>query len=244
MVCALDCNFSLQNELNYLEFASQNNFYGVFLLSLLHEGDADYYKKLASFSCPIVMVNRQYSSPDFDAVCVDYYQAGSIACGHLIDHGHRRIAFLSGPKELASTRNKVWGAADALAAHGIDFDSKNIEYTVHADYHDGYVCGEKLAQNKEEFSAVFCTNSPLACGLADALKSFNVKVPDDISIICTDNSPMRQGSPDITTVANDESDIANAAGQMLLDRILNPLLPKRRVVFPPTKISGGSVSQL
>ena len=149
VVCALDCDFDLQNELSYLKFASEHNFYGVFLLSLAKDGDASYYNRLKDFSCPIVMINRQYSPSDFDAVCVDNYRAGYMACEQLLKHNHQKIGILSGPGDFFSIKNKIWGALDAIAAYQLRIQAdQDITSTRNADYHDGYVYGSRLVSEK------------------------------------------------------------------------------------------------
>lgn len=242
VVCALDCGLDLKNELSYLKFASENNFCGVFLLSLVQDGDAAHYDRIRSCSCPVVMINRQYCPPDFDAVCVDSYQAGYIACEQLCQHGHKNIAILSGPDNFMSVKNKLWGALDAASTHGLTIPPGSITSTKSASYHDGFVFGNRLAVGEFSYSAVFCTNYALARGLADALKSLHISVPEQVSIICTDNSLPPENTPDITTIANNETDIAFAAGEMLLNRIEHPDMPARKIIFPPTRIDGNSVA--
>lgn len=242
VVCALDCDFDLQNELSYLKFASENNFYGVFLLSLIKDGDASYYSRLKDFACPIVMINRQYSPSDFDAVCVDNYQAGYMACEQLLKHGHQKIGILSGPGDFFSVKNKVWGALDAIVAHKLQIQpGKDVVSTQNAGYHDGYVYGSRLVSEQLPYTGVFCTNYALARGLSDALKAFNIEVPRDVSIVCTDNSQVPDSIQDITTISNNEMDIAFAAGELLMERIEHPDMPVRRIVFPPTRVIGNSV---
>ena len=243
IVCALDCDFDLQNELSYLKFASENGFCGVFLLSLAKDGDSEYYHKLSTFSCPIVMINRQYSPSNFDAVCMDYYQAGFMSCEQLLKHGHKKIAILTGPENFYSIKNKVWGALDAIESYQCQIQVKqDITATEHADYHDGYIYGTRLVADRLPYTGVFCTNYALARGLSDALKALQVEVPQDISLVCTDNSWVGDRVPDITTISNNEIDIAFAAGELLLERIEHPEMPVRRVIFPATRVSGNSVA--
>ena len=244
VVCALDCDFDLENELSYLKFASENNFCGVFLLSLAKDGDAAYYQRLCTFSCPIVMVNRQHSPSEFDAVCMDYYQAGYIACEQLLKQKHRKISILTGPENYFSVKNKVWGAVNAVKVYqGRIQVEEDVVPTEHADYRDGYIYGKRLVTEKLPYTGVFCTNYALARGLSDALKAFNVDVPGDISVVCTDNSRDAEGASDITTVSNNEVDIVVAASELLLERIEQPEMPARRVVFPPTQVNGNSVAE-
>ena len=99
-----------------------------------------------------------------------------------------------------------------------------------------------MVADRLPYSGVFCTNYALARGLSDALKALQVEVPQDISLVCTDNSWVGDRVPDITTISNNEIDIAFAAGELLLERIEHPEMPVRRVIFPPTRVSGNSVA--
>lgn len=245
MVFAVDCGNEEGMELDYIRFASQNGFCGIFLLSYI--GGTDFSYVIQQARCPVVLVNHYPRAMDLDVVSIDNYMAGHMAARYLLARGHRNIAVLGGPDVSITTRNRIWGFTDELREAGIEFPDSRIfrtDSTLH-DYDEGFAFGQALACNREGITAVFATNSDLADGFISALLTHDLRIPQDVSVICTDNMPQPfAGRPSITTICHDDVAIATAAGEMLLERLKNPSALKRRVVYDPTLVEGDSVANI
>lgn len=218
-----------QDEKNFL-FAQSSRFSGVIMLSAIETPSL--VETLRKTEMPVVLVNRYLQTLETDSVCVDDYRAGYMATERLIKAGHRRIAHLTGPADSITCNNRRLGYEAAMAASGL---SVSQEFIFQGDcrYESGFRCGKQLADLT--FTAVFSANDIMAVGIADALAKSSVRVPEDVSIICADNSPDAvTGRIHLTSVSYDPISIGKAAANMLLARIADSSLPKQRIIYAPT----------
>ncbi len=135
---------------------------------------------------------------------VDDEGGAYLAVRHLIEHGHRRIVFFSGPAEFAGVRERIAGYRRALREAAIPVEEAWI---VPGGYH--------LASGRERMAhlldttgpselptAIFCGNDAVAMGCLEAMAERNLRVPEDFSIIGFDDTlDACLTSPRLTTVA-------------------------------------------
>lgn len=88
-------------------------------------------------------------------------------------------------------------------------------------------------------------NSTLASGIIDAFVLGGKRIPQDLSIICSDYLPApKKSGLALTTVCLDDVAIATAAADLMMERIRKPDDPKRNVVFSPILSEGNSVRDI
>jgi LacI family transcriptional regulator len=130
------------------------------------------------------------------ALEIDLAAAAHMAVSHLIELGHRHIAFLS----LHDERRQ--GYSGALRDHGIPVDEtlvRDVEST--RLYRSAYDLTRELLSSRPEISAVFCANDDAAVGAMAGVHDCGLKVPDDISIVSIDNTDQSaMMRPALTTV--------------------------------------------
>lgn len=135
-----------------------------------------------------------------DAVVPDNTVGAARLVRHLLAAGHRRIAHISGPPELSTTRDRLEGYLGALASYGLDADPALIvpgEFSRDGGY-DGVGC---LLDSGAEFTAVFAANDLTAVGAIARLHERGLRVPEDISVAGFDDVPVAGDvTPPLTTV--------------------------------------------
>ncbi|MGN0405360.1 MAG: LacI family DNA-binding transcriptional regulator [Bariatricus sp.] len=148
---------------------------------------------------PIVVVNNQNERLNVDAVELDNSKLGRLMARHLLELGHRKVAYVAPP---LTTRQKqrskrVEGFLKEFEAKGlkqnviikaadekIDMSVQNID----SEYKIGYDLTKELLREQNDITAIVGLNDMIAFGILDALQSEKYKVPGDISVMGCDNT--------------------------------------------------------
>lgn len=144
---------------------------------------------------------------------------GQIAAQHLWDLGHRRIAFLGGPKSSSDTQARLKGVREVFRQNGAP--PPDMVWFASNYYTDG---GRDLVKPFLSLgrrpTAVICASDALALGLAKGLLEAGMRIPDDVSLVGFDNSPEAETFwPGLTSVAQPTREMAKAACAALLAHI-------------------------
>jgi DNA-binding LacI/PurR family transcriptional regulator len=138
---------------------------------------------------------------------------------YLIDHGHRRIGFISGPQNVQVSLMREQGYKKSLTKHGIPIDP---ELVVHGDYlfQSGYRSFDHFFRLATPPSAIFSSNDIMALGFLKRAREKNFDIPRDVSIVGFDNIELSSLiSPPLTTVHHPIVEMGNTGVQLLLSRI-------------------------
>ncbi|MGC9522890.1 MAG: substrate-binding domain-containing protein [Anaerolineae bacterium] len=110
------------------------------------------------------------------------------AVAHLVEHGHRRIAFLAGsPDDLqGDTGDRLRAYEAALAHHGLERDPRTVVYGRHV-YDGGYTGISQIIDSGVPFSALLASNDEMALGAMQAIKERGLRIPQDVAVIGFDN---------------------------------------------------------
>ena len=205
-------------------------------------GDAD-LAALASL-CPTVAVGRGGVTGVTGVLAADD-QGLEAAVDHLASVGHRRIAFVGGPRgSIARARRQ--GYRDAMARHGFGPGIDVVRGG--ADEADGAAAAARLLARPagERPTGVVTFNDRVAIGLRDALLRAGVQVPADVSVVGYDDSPMaRLGTIDLTSVSQEPEALAEATVAVVVglldggvaaataDVVIQPRLVVRSSSGPP-----------
>lgn len=195
----------------------------------------DFLGRLESTQIPIVFADREMPSTLADVVLIDNEYGGFLATNYLIQLGHKRIACITGPSELTPSADRVNGYYRALDEAGLP---RRPEYVIAGDFH--YHSGEKamlhLLGLDPRPEAVFVSNDMMAFGGIRAVRSCNLRVPDDISIVGFDDILLAQASsPALTTVAQPLQKMAEHIVESLFVRMQATKLPpqRQRIILKP-----------
>ncbi len=138
---------------------------------------------------PFVLVDRVAEGRDGCSVSVDDVTGGALAVRHLVDAGHRDIAFVGGPVRLQQVKDRRDGARTALAEAGLEPGALKEIPTDRLDVAAGRDAGARLLglPDAHRPTAVFCANDLLALGVLQAMYAAGVGVPDRLAIVGYDD---------------------------------------------------------
>ena len=157
------------------------------------------------------------SSDDGINVSMDDSAAASDATRHLIDLGHRRIAFVSGSEAYAASDARLGGYRDAMRQAGASIDDAHIE---HGDFSfaSGVAAMERLLALSVPPTAVIASNDEMAFAALHVASARGKTVPTDLSIVSFDDTPgVRFSVPPLTAIRQPIADLAAKVCGLLID---------------------------
>lgn len=194
---------------------------------------------------PMVFIDSYSSVRQLSNVGIDDYKGGRLAARHLIACGHRSIAFVSPPVlRTGVVQHRFAGFCDELGQHGLSFQ-KEHQFVLESDVRpeDTMELGRRLAERRDEFSAVFVTSDQIASYLIQGMRSTGVRLPDDLSIVGFDDLMIcRQMTPQLTTVAQDLEEKARLSVDILFRRLSAPFSPAESLVLDVALVERESVA--
>jgi LacI family transcriptional regulator len=183
---------------------------------------------------PLVLVENCVPGEKVDAVVSDSFGGARAAVAHLVELGHRDVAFIGGPFHVSAPpalhrENTIWsieqralGYWAALRQAGIQPDNRLYEGD-NLSTAAGYRACRRLLATGRPFTAIFCANDEGAVGAIRALHQAGLTVPEDVSVVGFDDIEVAQHLiPPLTTVHVDKEAIGCLAVQRLLARALAP----------------------
>ena len=179
----------------------------------------------------VVVVDRAIEGSETTSISIDHRAAAFTATTHLLEHGHRAIACLTGPVDQAVAEDRRHGWADALRGAGLDPDQQ-VQLRSPYSIPDGIEAFNRLASAEGIApTAMFIASDEQARGVIAAAARRSVVVPDDLAIVSVDGTRESQFSnPALTTVRQPYIRLAEAA-------VENVLLPAGS---PPTHVLMGA----
>ncbi|WP_123699774.1 MULTISPECIES: substrate-binding domain-containing protein [Stenotrophomonas] len=166
-------------------------------------------------SLPTVLINTYLPDQDHPVLSIDDHAGAVAMTRHLLDVGHRRIAFISGPDSNYDARERLRGFRDALAAFGSD--AQGIELPGDFDEASGHRAGQELLAAGTLPDAVFAANDMMALGCLYAFAQAGLKVPDDVALAGFDDIPLaRFVHPSLTTMQVSIAEL----GDMAMTRLM------------------------
>ena len=181
--------------------------------------EAPVLEELASHAVPLVVMDGAPAFPRIDAVRVNYDEGIRQAVAHLVDLGHKSIAFVSGPLEQASARLRRNAFEKAMRAHHLKPSPELMPEGNHT-LEGGMNALTKLLAQPEPPTAVVCSNDLTAIGILHQLFEIGKQAPADLSVIGFDDVHIAQFMlPPLTTVRMSCADIAKAAFSTLRHRV-------------------------
>lgn len=180
---------------------------------------------------PVVAISAHSPVQNVTNIVLDHHSAVKQALNHLYELGHRRIAFMRGPRAIPDSEFR-WEAIQEVARDmGLRIDPANViridsaGWSMKAGYHPmapeiGYKPMQALMQKSRDFTAVFCFNDIAAIGAIRALKDAGCTVPGDVSVVGFDDIlSAAYSTPSLTTVHQPLLEMGKRGAQVLLERI-------------------------
>lgn len=206
------------------------------LLSLVSD-ESRIFEILRNSGVNTVIFDRAIKDADFSSVVLDNYMAGCIAAEHLLSLGHRHIACICGPETIGLSRERTRGFSDTLAKNRVDLLQRNIR-PGDFGFASGYqAASEMISRGDTDMpTAIWAQSDMMALGAIRYLNNIGISVPNDISIIGTDNNFMCEiTSPSLTTVAQPLKAMAQKSVDLFL-AAKKEIIPNEVFTFQPRLI--------
>lgn len=185
---------------------------------------------------PYILVNRR-TIGNAPFVVADDAAAARLEINHLIELGHRKIGYLSGPLHFDTAVTRLSGARHAFEAAGLD-PSKDLP-VVECDYSgEGVAEGVRgLIASRPDLTAVAGANFLITMTAVKALRSMGKRIPEDLSVIGQDETPIAELCvPGITTVKTQLGLIGSRAAELLIGRLKGQEIQSEVLSDPPPHI--------
>lgn len=190
------------------------------------EMDQSLIDELATRGIPIVFLDTGKVRENISNVRIDYEQGIREAVNHLLELGHRRIGFISGPLDLKSARIRRSAFLKFLKNQGI-IEKKELVTMGNYRIGGGKEAMTKLLKLKERPTAVLASNDLTAIGALQALRTHGLRVPEDLSLIGFDDIDLAQSTdPPLTTINVSRSKVAKSAFELLFASISGKTVEK------------------
>jgi LacI family transcriptional regulator len=228
-------------ERQYLERLEQLRVQGVLITPV--DSHAPLLHELPRRGIPVVIVDRVFGSSDCCTVSVDNELGGRLALDHLLDVGHRRIAFVGGPERIDQVRRRRSGALAALADAGMSPTDLLVVDTDALTMAEGRQAAQRVAglPSRSRPTAAFCANDLLAMGFLQGCLSLGLHVPDDMAIVGYDDIDFAGGAAvPLTSVRQPRRDMGRRAAGLLIDAASNAEHRHEAVEFSPELVARSS----
>ncbi|HEX5789345.1 MAG TPA: LacI family DNA-binding transcriptional regulator [Woeseiaceae bacterium] len=173
--------------------------FGVILTPSISEDD-ELIGRLRQIGCPYVRIAAvSLDSPENMIETHDYVGAAE-AARHIAELGHQRIAHIRGPETFLSAAERLRGFRVGLAEFGMKVEDRYLKYAGYT-FESGMECGKQLLGMDVPPTAIFTGNDEMAIGVYQAVRQAGLRIPEDLSIVGFDDSPMATRIwPPLTTV--------------------------------------------
>ncbi|MFO7889954.1 MAG: LacI family DNA-binding transcriptional regulator [bacterium] len=231
----------------YLKWLLESKVKGVIAapsFSLTGETNINLFKKINQF-IPVVLYDREfYESTEFDSVIVDNQAAIVAGVRHLHEKGHKRIGILLSKRGNYCIEERYKGFNKALRYFGLKSYKKWILENL---YPSG--TAEKSLNNLFELenkpTAVIATNHDISYSFLRIAKKYNIRIPDDISLLGFSEVPENEiVNPPLTVIRQPILEIGNIAATAMLTRIENQHKEVSKIVLKATIVERESVKNL
>ncbi|THV29482.1 LacI family DNA-binding transcriptional regulator [Glycomyces paridis] len=191
---------------------------------------AEQSERLYSRDIPLVLLDPT-GDPDHDAPSVgaSNWNGGLTAARHLIGLGHRRIAIVTGPGHLESSRARLDGFRAGLDLAGVALDPA-LER--HSDFmiEGGREHARALLRLDAPPTAIFACNDGMALGVYHAAAELGFRIPEDLSVVGFDDLPKAKWTiPPMSTIRQPLKEMAAAAANMVVTLAAGGALPQHRL---------------
>jgi len=211
-----------------------------FVVSPPLDADGFVADMLTTYKMPQVQVSPFERDSQIPYVAGDDYHGGYAATEHLISLGHRRIAFLNGPRNMRAGEDRARGYRAALADHGIDCDpglERDSEWT----FDGGYTMTRLLMDIPTPPSAIFAANDDAAYGVIYAAQELGLNVPRDLSVCGYGDLALSNNIwPGLTTVHQPADEMVELGARLLIDLLKGRPLENSAVPIPYRLVLRGS----
>ena len=184
---------------------------------------------------PITLFSWDINTTRYSAVINDLSETFFKISRHLIELGHKRIAFVNGPPFSRISKEKISGYFKAMRKNELSIDEDLIYAGDKYSYHIGFQAGLHFMKNKTPPTAIVCANDILAIGCIKSLIYYGYRVPEDVAVTGCDGTEISLiFDPSVTTMRLPYDDMSIEAVRILINKIDHPNSKNIQAVFNTT----------
>lgn len=191
---------------------------------------------------PFMLLDRAIHDVFCDFVTVDNKLGASMAVEYLIDHGHRNVGIIAGPRNIYNTRKQLEGFAETLTLKGMEY-SEDMLYFGEYIQETGYLGMDQMVKNG--IKAVVSCNSEISFGIYEYAKDKKLKIGEDLPVINLGN--MREAKwlePSVTCIYQNGEQMGRKAAEVIIKLIHNDEVRNvKTTYFTPYLVEGDSVKR-
>ena len=206
-----------QKELEYLRILKSNRVDGIILTPT--GKNSEYVQHLINSRTKVVLLDRLIKGVDCDAVLVDNTNGAYKAVKHLIDQGYKKIGIVNGYLDRTTGAERLKGYLRAMEEAGITIENSLIKIG-NFKKESGRKLTEELLRQPNKPDAIFTTNIDMSMGALLAIRKMGLMIPDDIGIVCFDDSDWALIlDPSITVIRQPVYQLGSTAAELLIKKI-------------------------
>ncbi|MFM8350982.1 MAG: LacI family DNA-binding transcriptional regulator [Actinomycetales bacterium] len=189
-------------------------------------------QRLITNGTAVALLDNEGASQDVCSVSVDDTLGGQLAAEHLINLGHRSIAWLAGPADIPQVADRESGIQNACRRHGIELLPIPAEQMTTAA---GHAATAAAMARRRLPSAMVCANDLLALGAIRACRAGGLRIPQDVSIVGYDDIDFAGSAAiPLTTLRQPKYELGAAAARLVISEYARPSShAHQRVRFQP-----------
>jgi LacI family transcriptional regulator len=230
-----------EREAKHLAHLQERRVQGILITPV--DPDSSLLDEIVGHGTPLVIVDRTRKADNFCTVAVDDHLGGRLAAEHLIDQGHKRIAFVGGPLTLGQVSDRYEGARQAWADAGLPASDLVLISCESLTVAEGRAAGEQLAgiPRKRRPTAAMCANDLIALGLLQQAIARGWSVPGDLALVGYDDIEFAAAAAvPLTSVRQPRQELGRTAAELVVDESTNPRHAHQQVTFTPTLVARAS----
>ncbi len=203
-------------------------------------------EKLSDYQFPFVFIDYQHPMIACPAVIVDNILGGKLATKHLIELGHKDIAFIGGDIQHPSINDRFKGFLSIIEKLNINISKNFIDTDEnYPARQNGYNAAERLFKRNKNITAVFACNDAMAIGVIQYLKDNGMRVPEDVSVIGFDDVVSENFTgPALSTIRIPKMEMGVEAMRLMSSLLKDGDKVNKKVIVPVELIIRSSTQKI
>ncbi|SDN59357.1 LacI family DNA-binding transcriptional regulator [Alkalicoccus daliensis] len=211
-----DSRLDKKRELQQLDLLKTKQVDGIILASLQNKWSV--IEPFTKFG-PIICCNEYDSNAKLPMVICDQEHGGYLGTRHLIEQGHKRIAYAGGTDRIELTRDRYRGFERAMKEADLAID-RALLFPSFYGIEDGKNIFQQIISMKQPPTAIFAGGDEVAAGIIREAKQFQYRVPEDLAVLGFDNQPLAELiDPGITTIDQPIKQMGTRAVELMVEMI-------------------------
>jgi LacI family transcriptional regulator len=237
-------NESVENEINGVRTLLEAQVDGIMASMSLETQDVSHFTEIVKQNKPLILFDRVHEDLVVPTITLDDFRAGYMATQHLIDHGYKKIAFVTTVHQIKIFDDRLKGYKAALRDNGLPVLDEHIIFGG-LSIKDGRFGAGKLMRSKNKPDAIVAGDDFTALGVIKKLKEID-KTPPEIGVIGFANEAFSAYiTPNLSTIDQHPAKIGKECAKMFLKMVgqPNPYNNIEHIVLDPTVVERQSTDK-